>query len=220
MNKFNYENFTVTHRINPKLKNSYISIINENEVLLKTSTISQKAIYELLELKKVWIYKQLLKAQNNKPLVINLEDEIILFGSIYSIDSVEATSLRYKLERMKTNTKKNILKSYDDFYKEYAQNYITPKVEYFAKIMGYNYKEIKYKKMKSRWGSCSSIKILTFNTELIKVTEKLIDYVIVHELAHLKHMNHSKDFHNLVESYLPNSKVYKNELKNVKIATF
>ena len=121
---------------------------------------------------------------------------------------------------MKISTKKNVLKSYDFFYKEYAQNYITPKVEHFAKIMGYSYKEIKYKKMKSRWGSCSSTKTLTFNTELIKVTEKLIDYVIVHELAHLKHMNHSKDFHSLVESYLPNSKVYKNELKNIKIATF
>ena len=220
MNKFIFENFTVTHKINKKLKNSYISILNENEVLLKTSSISQKAIHELLESKKIWIHKQLTKAQNNKPLVMNLEDEIILFGSIYSIDSIEATSLRNRLERMKISTKKNVLKSYDFFYKEYAQNYITPKVEHFAKIMGYSYKEIKYKKMKSRWGSCSSTKTLTFNTELIKVTEKLIDYVIVHELAHLKHMNHSKDFHSLVESYLPNSKVYKNELKNIKIATF
>lgn len=220
MNKFIFEDFTVTHSINKKLKNSYISILNENEVLLKTSSISQKAIQELLESKKTWIHKQLSKAQNNKPLAMNLEDEVILFGLVYSIDSTEATSLRHKLQRMRTSTQKNILKSYDSFYKEYAQNYITPKVEYFAKIMGYNYQEIKYKKMKSRWGSCSSLKILTFNTELIKVKEKLIDYVIVHELAHLKHMNHSKDFHALVESYLPNSKKYKNELKNIKIATF
>ena len=91
---------------------------------------------------------------------------------------------------------------------------------YYSELMSLEYKEIKYRKMKSRWGSCNSVKVLTFNTELIKVDKELIDYVVVHELAHLKHMNHSKAFHAFVESHLPNSKAQRQALKKIKIATF
>jgi len=83
--------------------------------------------------------------------------------------------------------------------------------------MGLSYTEIKFRKMKSRWGSCSSKKTITLNTELMKVKKELIDYVLVHELAHLKHMNHSKEFHSLVENYLSDSKVLRKELKNINL---
>jgi predicted metal-dependent hydrolase len=83
--------------------------------------------------------------------------------------------------------------------------------------MNLSYNDIKFKKMKSRWGSCSSKKTLTFNTQLIKVEKELIDYVVVHELSHLVFMNHSKEFHNLVEQYLADSKRYRQKLKNIRI---
>lgn len=220
MNKFIFEDFTVHHKINKRMKHSYISINSESEILLKTPNVSQSFIYELLQSKKVWIYKQLQLAKNNKALTINLEDEMILFGEVYSIDSSEAIALRQGLEKIKTNSQLKVLKAYDTFYKNYASNYITNRVEYFAEIMGHSYEKIKYRKMKSRWGSCSSAKTLTFNTQLMKVKKELIDYVVVHELAHLTHMNHSAKFHALVDAYLPNSTIYKKELRNTKIATF
>ncbi|MDQ7045864.1 MAG: SprT family zinc-dependent metalloprotease [Sulfurimonas sp.] len=221
MNKlFVYDNFIVNHRINKNMKHSYISLINESEILLKTPHVSQKFIHSLLESKKEWIHKQILKAQNNKALQVNLEDEAILFGEIYSIDSLEVIDLRKKLEKIKITSREKIIKGYNIFYKEYSNEYITPRVEYFSNLMGYRYKEIKYRKMKSRWGSCSWAGVLTFNTELMKVKKELIDYVVVHELAHLKHMNHSKDFHSLVDLYLPQSKTYRKALKNIRIATF
>ena len=67
-------------------------------------------------------------------------------------------------------------------------------------------------------GSCNSKKVLTFNTELIKIKKELIDYVVVHELAHIQHMNHSRKFHDLVDKYLPDSKSYRKKLKNIKIS--
>lgn len=150
---------------------------------------------------------------------MNLEDEVLLFGEIYSIDTQEAGFLRAKLEKIRTASPKNIIKCYDAFYKEYANDFICLRVMYFSQLMNLEYSDIKFRKMKSRWGSCSSRKVLTFNTELIKIKKELIDYVVVHELAHIQHMNHSKKFHDLVDKYLPDSKFYRQELKNIKIST-
>ena len=83
--------------------------------------------------------------------------------------------------------------------------------------MNLHYTKLKFRKMKSRWGSCNSRKEITLNKELLRLDKKLIDYVVVHELAHLMYMNHSKEFHTLVDFYLPLSKNYRKELKNIKL---
>ena len=132
----------------------------------------------------------------------------------------EASKLRDKLQKLRVSSLANTIKCYNSFYKDYSNHYIIPRVEYFSEIMDLKYQEIKFRKMKGRWGSCSSKRVLTFNTELIKTKKELIDYVVVHELAHLKHMNHSKEFHALVQKYLPNSKQYRQELKKTKFSTF
>lgn len=73
--------------------------------------------------------------------------------------------------------------------------------------------KITIKQIKYAWGSCSSKKNITLNLELIKYSQQAIRYVILHELCHLKYMNHSKDFWNLVEKYMPNYKQIKKEFK-------
>lgn len=73
--------------------------------------------------------------------------------------------------------------------------------------------KITIKQIKYAWGSCSSKKNITLNLELIKYSQQAIRYVILHELCHLKYMNHSKDFWNLVEKYMPNYKQVKKEFK-------
>lgn len=73
--------------------------------------------------------------------------------------------------------------------------------------------KITIKQIKYAWGSCSSKKNITINLELIKYSEQAIKYVILHELCHIKHMNHSKEFWNLVEKYMPDYKQIKKEFK-------
>lgn len=165
----------------------------------------------------MWIRKQLLHVQANQAVEINLEDEVLLFGEVYSIDIHEAKKLRSYIDKLRVINKTNIQKCYDNFYKSYAQEYLTPRVEHFSNIMKLNYSEIKFRKMKSRWGSCSSKGVITLNTQLIKIDKELIDYIVVHELAHLTHMNHSKKFHNLVESYIPNHKELNKRLKAIHL---
>jgi len=214
MNKILFKDLSVEHICKATLKNSYISVTHA-KITLKTPKVSSKYIEQLLIDKEPWIRKQLSKLEQKGVTKINLEDEVLLFGEVFSIDVNEAEVLRGYLQKLKIENRENILKCYDRFYKHHAQLYLTPRLEYFSQIMGLRYSELKFRKMKSRWGSCSSVGTVTLNTELMKVKKELIDYVIVHELAHLKHMNHSKRFHSLVEKYLNNSSILRKELKNI-----
>ena len=202
---------------NPRLKNSYIRINHDNSISVKTPYRSKSFIQELLDEKSLWIQKQLKKNLQREIVTVNIEDEVLLFGDIYSIDSNEASLLREKLHRVKNTNRDNILKIYDDFYKEIAQKYLTQEVQKYAAIMNLEYSELKFRKMRRRWGSCSSKRVITLNTHLMKLQKSMISYVVVHELAHLVHMNHSKKFHALVEYYLPNAKAIRKELKECRV---
>lgn len=206
MNSLNIFGLDVNYTYNPRLKNSYINILPSAKVVVKTPIKSEKYIYDLIEVKYEWIIKKIEHIKKHEKIDVNMEDEVLIFGEVYSMDHEIATNLRNKLQKLRTVTQENILSSYDSYYKEMAQSHIPGRVEHFSTLMGLYPSNIKFRKMKRRWGSCDSKKELTFNTNLLKLTQDLIDYVIVHELAHIKHMNHSKQFHNLVKKYLENSK--------------
>lgn len=94
-----------------------------------------------------------------------------------------------------------------------ANEYIPLKVKYFAKIMDVNPKSIRITAAQKRFGSCSSQGRICFSFNLMQYPEDAIDYVIVHELAHLIELNHSKNFWNIVEKYLPDYKKRRAMLK-------
>ena len=217
MNSIVFKDLTILHICKPRLKNSYISIGRDSVITLKTSRVSKRYIDELLEEKEGWIRQKLLKQKENPPIKVNIEDEVLLFGEIYSVDSVEATLLRESLSRLRKPTQVNILRCYNNYYKLYADEYLRKQVEHYSNLMNLDYKEIKYKKMKRRWGSCSSLGVITLNTQLLKLKKEHIDYVVVHELAHLVHMNHSKKFHSLVQDYIVDATKIKKEMGNLTI---
>lgn len=79
--------------------------------------------------------------------------------------------------------------------------------------MGVTYGRISIREQKTRWGSCSSKGNLNFNWRLIFAPEEVVDYIVVHELAHRKEMNHSRAFYDVVASVLPDYKVQEKWLK-------
>ena len=87
-----------------------------------------------------------------------------------------------------------------------AKEYMRSRVEIYSKKMNLTFLELKFRRMKRRWGSCSSKKTITLNLYLYNTSKEQIDYVVIHELAHLKHMNHSKKFHDLVNEYFSHAK--------------
>ena len=87
-----------------------------------------------------------------------------------------------------------------------AREVISQKVRYYAPIVGVDYGRIAIRRQRLRWGSCSSKGNLNFNCLLVLLPEEVIDYVVVHELCHRKHMNHSQQFYREVERVYPEYK--------------
>lgn len=91
-----------------------------------------------------------------------------------------------------------------------AKTVIPQKVEYFSAIMGVKPTAVKINSAKKRYGSCSGKDSLNFSLYLMDKDESFIDYVVVHELAHIKHHNHSKAFYDFIEKFMPD---YKQRMK-------
>ena len=101
--------------------------------------------------------------------------------------------------------KKKIMKKW---YFENAKKLFPQFMEKWLKILDEHVEKVSIKPMKTRWGSCNYVKkYITLNTKLIKRTPFEIEYVVLHELTHLKYPNHGKGFYNYVERYMPNYKI-------------
>jgi predicted metal-dependent hydrolase len=100
--------------------------------------------------------------------------------------------------------------------KEKSRLIVTDKVKEFNQYYNYDYNRIFIRNQKTRWGSCSGKKNLNYNYRLALLPEKYLDYVVVHELCHLKEMNHSRNFWSLVSETVPNYKAIKREMRNMQ----
>lgn len=98
-------------------------------------------------------------------------------------------------------------------YRDKAREIFEQKVSYYAQMMGVSYGRIAIRDQKTRWGSCSGEGNLNFNWRLIFAPAGVLDYVVVHELAHRKEMNHSPRFWRVVEDTMPEYRKYQKWLK-------
>ena len=105
----------------------------------------------------------------------------------------------------------------DESDRERIQTFIEEKVSHYASGMGVSYGRITMRNQKTRWGSCSSEGNLNFNCRLLFVPDRIVDYVVIHELAHRRFMNHSKAFWKEVEKYMPDYKEQKKLLSRFAI---
>lgn len=184
------------------MKNIYFRITDAGQVTVSSSKISKKRVFELIDEKEAWIAKALQKVAEKPRLALG--EEILYFGETYPLEyHPHFAALKAKCENC---AQEQIEMHYQNFYKKEAQSYLQERLNHFSVVMGLQPKEMKLRRMKRQWGNCRSSGVITFNIHLIQTPKECIDYVIVHELAHMVHMNHSKAFHALVEQYLPQSR--------------
>lgn len=103
-----------------------------------------------------------------------------------------------------------------NFYHEKAINHLNQRLRILSKLTGLYPKRVSYRNQKTRWGSCTSVGNINLNWKLVAFEPDLIDYVIIHELCHLIHPNHSRRFWSLVSSHCPNFKLLDKQLAQVQ----
>jgi predicted metal-dependent hydrolase len=186
-------------------------------VVIVPGRYDMKYVNQFIRSKREWIYKKLAQQSRVKKVDGDRElgdkDIIRFLGSPVTITLVSGNikSDRVSLEqgRLLVNpdgSDKTIDSLVEDWYRFQAKLLINEKIETFSRQMGLEYKGFSIRGQRTRWGSCSRKKILSFNWKLMKAPETIIDYVVIHELAHLKEMNHSSKFWDLVGKYYPEYK--------------
>lgn len=215
----------------PFLRKMTVKMEPHRPVLLKIGLLtSQRTILDFLETQKVWIQKtraQMLEIEEKTPQLTLREGASFLYqGKMYPLrihltlknkaifflhdHDQEVLPMLYLPQNLWAKHRNDLIYPWNDLvreaYKERAVTHLQQIVSYWSQKMDLHPSQLQFRSQKTRWGSCSSRKTLSFNWKLILFPREVIDYVVIHELAHLKYMNHSKDFWSLVAQYSPNYK--------------
>ena len=138
----------------------------------------------------------------------NVVEKFILKKADWVLSKLEY----FKKFEFKAKTFKNNRKEYLASKAE-ALEFIKKRLDYFNEIYNFKFNKVSIKNQKTRWGSCSRKKNLNFNYKVLFLPSRVADYIIIHELCHLKELNHSQKFWNLVARAQPDYKNIKKELR-------
>jgi len=208
----------------PKRKTLTITVERDRSIVVKAPTGTDiKKIQEVVESRKLWLYEKTHHKQKyHSPLsppgkeLVNGES-LPYLGRSYrlelsdSSEEIQFVSNRFLVPQSQAKQRGDIFKNW---YIQQAKEQILPRVQIHAKRMGVEFNLAKITDSKYRWGSCTSKNNVNFNWRLIKAPMFVIDYVIVHELAHLLESNHTSTFWNIVAVQVPNYQLAKNWLRD------
>lgn len=206
--------------IRSKRKTVSIQIKDDGRLIVRAPLrLSKKNILSIVKKHQNWIdTKQQEIIQRNKTLKKFSEGEEFLYlGKYYPLKIVNNNENLLTFEDnfyLSDYCLSNAKEVFTNWYKQNAEKIIKHRVEYYADIYNLKYTKIKISNAKTRWGSCSYNGNININWRLIMAPVEVLDYVIVHELVHLKIDNHSKNFWQNVEMIYPDYKKAKKWLKD------
>ena len=190
--------------------------------VLANKTVSQKVIHDFLLSKASWIDKNLKKIEEYRATyklpAFKEGEEFPFFGEMkyFALARTKNKKMRFQVEEgflicYVPDDKPEWVSDFEkmqveliSFYKKEALKYLVFRGWELSQLTGLKPSDIKIQTARTRWGSCNSQKIINLNWKLIVFAYRLIDYVIIHELCHLRHLDHSDAFWNLVAQHCPN----------------
>jgi predicted metal-dependent hydrolase len=186
---------------------------------------SEKWLHSVLQDKAFWVLEKLDGWQACKPPEIRWQDgekidylgELLELRVVRSLFATPAQHRNNELWVFVADNNNHIEQSVSEWYRQQAEKLFVRRVAHFSPLLNVMPREVKLSEAKSKWGSCTARGSVRLNVQLIKLPERLIDYVVVHELAHLRELNHSASFWRVVESACPDYSSLRGELKDVAI---
>lgn len=206
------------------LKNTYINVDTDG-VLVKTNDVTTiEQINKIVKDKSAWISKKL---DIFKAVAVNKDirtgSRLYYMGKSYYVnmiknETVENITINFTHAKFNITTPLKysdieLHNAIENFYKQKAQEKIIPLTKKWATLMGVVPEHISFRYSKNRWGSCSSTNRISYNYHLVKLSSSLVEYVVIHELAHIEHKNHSKEFWKLVQKYLNDYKIKEEKIR-------
>lgn len=192
-------------------------------------SVSKQYIKDLLLMRKDWILNSLARLENitvkSEDVTYDNKDVVSLLGAKYTINLVKSNVEKIVIDNQTINIYAKDINDverrkriYELFVKRLCEKVFNDCIDKYIKYFDIKKPALTIRKMTSRWGSCMFTKSkITLNSELIKAPIECIEYVVVHELCHFIHPNHSKDFHKAVEQILPDYKKRKEILNKTTI---
>lgn len=191
-------------------KNTYLKVKEDNTILITTNYLTSKhQIMKLIEDNQSFILRSLKRLEKKQ----ERNDKFLLLGSEYNIIVMPNS----KIEIVNNNIYTPSMKKLELWLNKQMRDLFLKRLDYYYNLFEENipYPSLRIRKMKTRWGVCNTkLKVITLNSELLKYDITKLDYVVVHELSHLIHPNHSKQFWLLVSKYCSNYKNIRKELRD------
>lgn len=188
-----------------------VSVERDRSVVVRAPNgTSAEKIRTAVEGKKLWLYEKTRHAQKYDELALSKEfisgASILYLGKSYKLDVTKDD-----FEGVHFNGRFLLSQSlladaalhFKKWYIAQAKKKLVPRVEYHARQLGVEYSRVLISDMRYRWGSCTPSNSLNFNWRLIKAPMNVVEYVIVHELAHLMEPNHTTRFWGIVRNQVP-----------------
>lgn len=207
---------------NIRSKNIRIKIKTDGDVVVTAHPLVPKRLVQDFVVKnEAWIRSKRAEITENLHGLTSVRDKLWFLGSEFDFRLQVASSIK---EGVRIDGTKMIVLSKSEehdevrrvltaWYKKEAKKHLTDRTHTLALHTNNRAISISIRSQSTRWGSCSSRRTISLNWRLIMTPPFVIDYIIYHELAHLTHMNHSKQFWSLVENYCPDYKKAERWLK-------
>ncbi len=195
--------------IRSKRKTLSLIVTSEAKLLVRSPLgLSEKQVREFVALKNEWIVRKMASARKNLPYEKSYDEgePVLYLGERYPLSYVEAQPQIIDLQDkiyVAQNYRNRIKEVLLAWYTVQGYKVIQERVRHFSKNLSLVPDDVKITKARRRWGSCSSKGSLCFSWRLMMAPLPVIDYVVIHEMVHLKIRDHSRRFWQSIENYLP-----------------